>query len=96
MNEASAGARRPIAVPGRPVADPADWTGADLAARTDWRLDATAAETAHLVDMARAAAARLGGDPNRLLDAGRADFDLGPFAGIRSRPCSACYATGRA
>ncbi len=81
MNEASAAGGRPAAVPGRPVADPADWTGADLTARSDWRLDATDAESAHLVDMARAAAARLGGDPNRLLDASRSDFDLGPFAG---------------
>ena len=78
MNEASAGIR-PVAVRGRPVADPADWTGAELTARTDWRFAATPAETAHLVDMARAAAARLDGDPDRLLDAGRADFDLGPF-----------------
>ena len=62
-----------------PVADPADWTGAELEARTDWRFEATAAERAHLVDLARAAAARLGGDPNRLLAAARADFDLGPF-----------------
>ena len=78
MNEVSAGIR-PVAVRGRPVADPADWTGADLTARTDWRFAATPAETAHLVDMARAAAARLDGDPDRLLDAGRTDFDLGPF-----------------
>lgn len=62
------------------VADPADWTGAELEVRTDWRFEATAAESAHLVDMARAAAARLGGDPNRLLAAVRADLDLGPFA----------------
>ena len=67
------------AVDARPVADPADWTGAELAARTDWRFEATAAESAHLVDMARAAAARLGGDPNRLLAASRSDFELGPF-----------------
>ena len=65
---------------GRPAVDPADWTGADLTARTDWRLGAGAAETVHLVDMARAAAARLNGDPNRLLAANRSDFDLGPFA----------------
>ena len=67
------------AVVDRPVADPADWTGAELNARSDWRFEATEAETARLVDMARAAAARLGGDPDRLLAASRADFDLGPF-----------------
>ncbi len=71
---------RTAAVAGRKVIDPADWTGAALAARTDWRIEATAAESAHLVDMARAAAARLDGDPNRLLGADRSDFDLGPFA----------------
>ena len=65
----------------RPVADPADWTGAELESRTDWRFEATPAENAHLVDMARAAAARLDGDPNRLLGTSRADFDLGPFGG---------------
>ena len=87
------------AVTDRPVADPADWTGAELAARTDWRFEATAAESAHLVDMARAAAARLGGDPNRLLATARADFDLGPFAGrvaamleaVRAGPGIALY-----
>lgn len=79
MRVATGVARRTAAVCGRPVVDPADWTGADLTARKDWRFAASAAETAHLVDMARAAAARLDGDPNRLLDAGRAEFDLGPF-----------------
>ena len=64
-----------------PVADPADWAGAELDSRTDWRFEATSAETAHLVDMAREAAARLDGDPNRLLATARSDFDLGPFAG---------------
>ena len=68
------------AVTDRPVDDPADWTGAELEARTDWRFEATEAESAHLVDMARAAAARLDGDPNRLLATSRSDFDLGPFA----------------
>ena len=63
------------------VTDPADWTGAEFEARTDWLFEATGAETAHLVDMARAAAARLDGDPDRLLAASRADFDLGPLAG---------------
>ena len=71
---------RPAAEIGRPVVDPADWTGAQLNARTDWRFEATPAETAHLIDMARAAAARLDGDPNRLLGTSRSDFDLGPFA----------------
>ena len=81
------------------VADPADWTGAELEARSDWRFEATAAESAHLVDMARTAAARLGGDPNRLLAAARADLDLGPFAGrveamlaaVRAGPGIALY-----
>ena len=81
MNVVTAAAGRPAAVCGRPVDDPADWTGADLLARSDWRIAATAAETAHLVDMARAAAGRLDGDPNRLLKASASDFDLGPFAG---------------
>ncbi|MCY4394274.1 MAG: TauD/TfdA family dioxygenase [Rhodospirillaceae bacterium] len=81
MTVETAAAGRSTAVCGQPVDDSADWTGAELTARTDWRIGATAAETAHLVDMARAVAARLDGDPNRLLDAGRADFDLGPFAG---------------
>ena len=74
-------ADRPAAGIGREAVDPADWTGAGLEARTDWRFAATAAETAHLVDMARAGAARLDGDPDRLLATARADFDLGPFAG---------------
>ena len=71
---------RPAAAMCRPAIDPADWTGAELNARTDWRFEATAAETAHLVDMARSAAARLDGDPNRLLETARSDFDLGRFA----------------
>ena len=79
MAFATAVADRPAAATGRPVTDPADWTGAELRSRTDWRFEATPAEAAHLVDMARAASARLDGDPNRLLKASRSDFDLGPF-----------------
>ena len=81
MNVVTAAARRPAAVCGQPVVDPADWTGADLLARSDWRFAATDAETAHIVYMARAAVARLNGDPNRLLDMSPSDFDFGPFAG---------------
>ena len=81
MTAVTAAARRSFAVCGQPVDDPADWSGADLPARTDWRFGAAAAETAHLVDLARAAARRLDGDPNRLLRASASDFDLGPFAG---------------
>ncbi|MDE0060504.1 MAG: TauD/TfdA family dioxygenase [Defluviicoccus sp.] len=73
-------ADRPAAGIRREAVDPAGWTGAELEARSDWRFQATAAESAHLVDMARAAAARLNGDPDRLLATARADFDLGPFA----------------
>ena len=81
MTVVTAADGRSVAVCGQPVADPADWTGAELLARTDWRFAATAAESAHLADMARAAAGRLNGDPNRLLKASASDFDLGPFAG---------------
>ena len=80
MTVATAAAAHPAAR-GRPVTDPADWTGAELSSRDDWRFEATDAESAHLVDMARAAAARLDGDSNRLLAASPSDFDLGPFAG---------------
>ena len=73
-------ADRPAAGIRREAVDPAGWTGAELEARSDWRFQATAAETAHLVDMARVAAARLDGDPERLLVTARSDFDLGPFA----------------
>ncbi len=79
MAVATGTADRPAAVSGRPVVDPADWTGTELRSRNDWRFEATGAESAHLVDMARAAAARLNGDPNRLLETSRSDFDLGPF-----------------
>ena len=81
MTVVTAAARRSAAVCGLPVDDPADWSGADLLGRSDWRFAATGGETAHLADMARAAAGRLNGDPNRLLKASASDFDPGPFAG---------------
>ena len=41
MAVATAAADRPAAATGRPVVDPADWTGAELRSRTDWRFEAT-------------------------------------------------------
>jgi len=49
-------------------------------ARTDWRYTSTQAEADWLVDEARRVEARLGDDPNRLLDLKKGDVDLGPFA----------------
>ncbi len=79
MTLSAAAPARTAAVCGRPAVDPADWTGEELEARTDWRFEATADERAHLIAMARETAARLDGEPDRLLAMSPSDFDLGPF-----------------
>lgn len=74
----SPGGRAP-AVPGKPVIDPADWTGADLAQREDWIYRLTDGEIGDLLSMAKAVRERIGDDPIGLLRTRREDFDLGAF-----------------
>ena len=76
---APTGVRAP-AVPGRPVVDPAAWTGSDLEKREDWIYRLTEREIGDLLAMAKSVGGRIGGDSNLLLRAGRDDFDLGAFA----------------
>jgi hypothetical protein len=72
---------REAAVPGRPVVDPAVWTGAEMAARTDWIYELTAADLASLGEMVRKVRERIGNDPDGLLTLRRDELDLGAFAG---------------
>ena len=71
---------RQPARPGQPVIDPADWTGADLAADTSWIHPLEAADIDALRAMVAPVMPQLNGDPNRLLDMPREAFDPGPFA----------------
>tara|TARA_R110000868_G_scaffold39376_11_gene137172 strand:- start:4029 stop:5090 length:1062 start_codon:yes stop_codon:yes gene_type:complete len=71
-------AREP-AEAGKPVIDPAVWTGAEMAGRTDWIYTLTTEDTAALGDLAKRVRATIGDDPNGLLQIARADADLGAF-----------------
>ncbi len=63
-----------------PVTDPACWTGAEMAARTDWAIDTDATAIADLETMAQEIRARIGDDANGLLHLQPEEFDLGRFA----------------
>ena len=71
---------REAAFPGQPVADPAQWTGADLAANPRWIFPLEDEDIGALRDMARSVRTRIGDDPNKLLALPSGAFDLGAFA----------------
>lgn len=71
---------REPAVAGRPVVDPACWTGAEMAARTDWIHPVPARAVDDLAAMAGKVRARIGDDPEGLRAFEADDFDLGAFA----------------
>ena len=56
------------------------WSAAELADHGGWLFTATSQEQRALIELARQTEAQIGGDPNQLLQMGRADFDLGPLA----------------
>lgn len=64
----------------KPVVDPANWNGQDIAARKDWLTVLTADEISALQNMAKAIRPQLQQDPNQLLQLPRESFDLGSFA----------------
>ena len=68
------------AQPGKLVADPAEWSAAELMASDDWKLIADAREVSHLVTMAQTIRRKIGENPNKLLGMEKEDFELGPFA----------------
>jgi len=57
------------------------WTAGELADHAEWLFTATQQEQRALIELAQQIEAQIGGDPNRLLQMRRADFDLGPLAG---------------
>ena len=71
---------RETAIPGKPVVDPAVWTGAEMAARGDWIYELSAADIASLSEMVKTVRAEIGDDPNGLLPLRREELDLGDFA----------------
>ena len=74
----NASARQP-AEPGKPVIDPACWTGAEMSRRDDWIIEIDADEISALAAMAETVRGRIGGDANGLLSLAPEEFDLGAF-----------------
>ncbi len=72
--------RRAAALPGRPISDPSEWRGAELAARDGWFLHFDDGEIRDLLDMCRSVRAVVGADPRGLIDLPPGAFDLGRFA----------------
>lgn len=68
------------AVPGQPVADPADWRGNELDQQSGWRLQFDAQEIADLQETSRTIRRRIGNDPNGLIGLPQEMFPLGAFA----------------
>jgi hypothetical protein len=64
---------------GKPVVDPAVWTGTEMASRSDWIYTLTADDLAALRVVADRIRAEIGNDPDGLLDIGATDIDLGAF-----------------
>jgi hypothetical protein len=69
--------QRGVAEATKPVIDPANWRGEELAARQDWILRPTEAQIDDLRAMARDICGRLDGNPNGLLKMSRGHFDFG-------------------
>ncbi|MCX7160809.1 MAG: hypothetical protein NT176_17220, partial [Proteobacteria bacterium] len=58
---------REAAFPGQPVADPAQWTGADLAANPRWIFPLEDEDIGALRGTARSVRTQIGDDPNKLI-----------------------------
>lgn len=84
MNAPQAGvahrAAREIAVRGKPVVDPAEWRGADLAKSQRWIFPLDDRDLGRLMDVARSVRKAIGNDPNGLLALPAAAFDFGAYA----------------
>ena len=72
-------ASRTPAEPGKPVTDPAVWTGQGMAARDDWIYTLGGDDIAALGDIAKQVRARIGDDADGLIGLDPADIDLGAF-----------------
>lgn len=71
---------RTPAEPGKPVIDPAVWTGDDMAARDDWIYTLTHDDIAALREVAKQGRAVIGNDPDGLLNLSPETIDLGALA----------------
>ncbi|MFN3735791.1 TauD/TfdA family dioxygenase [Hydrogenophaga sp.] len=71
--------RRPAAVLGKPVVDPAAWQGADLEQNQSWLYPLESNEIDALLAMAKSVRPLIGNDPNGLLKLGKDAFKLGVF-----------------
>lgn len=80
MDMVRGGTGRGVAVPGRPVVDPSEWRGSELAARDGWLLRFDDGETRDLIEMCRSVRAAVGDDPDKLIAIPPNAFDLGRFA----------------
>jgi hypothetical protein len=68
------------AVPGQPVVDPAEWTGAELSANRRWIFELGAEDLDALRGMAKSVRTLIGEDANKLPALPDAAFGLGTFA----------------
>lgn len=81
MDERRIDGRRGVARPGRPVFDPSEWRGEELAAREGWFLRFDDGEIRDLMEMCRSVRETVGDDPGDLVAIPPGGFDLGRFAG---------------
>ena len=72
-------ALRSPTVLGKPVTDPAIWTGEDLQENNSWLYLLSSEEVDALLTMAKQVRPLIGSDPNKLLELGKEHFKLGVF-----------------
>lgn len=80
MTRDEVSARRGVALPGRPVLDPSEWRGGELAKRDGWLLRLRDDEIRDLAGMCRSVRTEIGDDPDKLVDIPPGAFDLGGLA----------------
>ncbi|CAN0451981.1 unnamed protein product, partial [Discosporangium mesarthrocarpum] len=68
------------AEPGKPVADPAVWTGDEMTTRDDWIYALGKSDISALADITKQVRAVIGDDANELLGLDADTLDLGAFA----------------
>ena len=68
------------AMPGRIIEDPANWTGEQMMARSDWLYKLDESEIDCFDELIESTKTRIGGDPDKLRELDETCLDLGGFA----------------